>query len=615
MCGHVGMAGNNLTEVDKGIFIDGLRADQTRGKHSTGIAVAKGVAEQVFINKLAYPAGVYLELPSIQQFCNLITKSNVVIGHNRHATKGAASDPAGAHPFQHGHITLAHNGSLKSHYGLTRGHTTQTFTVDSEAITKAFEIRGAEEVIPELDGAFALVWVDSKEQTLNFVRNDERRFGICMNTKLNKIWWASEIEMMHWLLKRGDDLYGRAPVDFDESFELPVGQWLKIPLTEKGIDLEARTMTEVKLKPKVVTTCSRYTGGAYHSKGKHSTPATNATTRTTNVTAITPSRTKKKEEPHTPYLFNTETEKEYEASVIDDVARSGRMNPLARKFISSLDMSMEEDAVDLESRIPFTLEEFVPYSKGSLSGTGKGVMLYWPYSPIKVHSLTKAAYDKLVNENENMHTSFFVGMDTPKSADVKFDKDGLLADAYQYDKFFVNLSRDKIRLYDYENETVEAGNSKKQGETHWETTNDKESVFLLSDGSALTVDGTARLIGEDRQGLPGNHRYYVRGLTFDVRDGSLISVGIGYGNVIFQIKPEHLESGTVAADFPQEKSCVGPNSKMITPAEYEVRTEQGCNECGADAPPPEQSDLIAWMGDTEFFCSECAFNEANKGYN
>ncbi|MCS5737398.1 class II glutamine amidotransferase, partial [Herbiconiux daphne] len=103
-----------------------------------------------------------------------------------------------AHPFQHGSITLVHNGTLDNQ-SLLPDH--QKFAVDSENIAYSIDKIGIEETIKKLNGKFTLVWFDAKDQTLNFIRNKDRPFHF-METSSGDWFGASEEDMLMWLSKR-----------------------------------------------------------------------------------------------------------------------------------------------------------------------------------------------------------------------------------------------------------------------------------------------------------------------------------------------------------------------------------------------------------------------------
>ncbi|MFW3388022.1 UNVERIFIED_CONTAM: hypothetical protein RF648_18655, partial [Kocuria sp. CPCC 205274] len=166
-----------------------LYCDIVRGDHSTGVysgfSFDPKEPVEVKIRKAAVPADVFIrkkglwdevkeeKRPATHNANATVTKlPKFLVGHNRYATMGEVVD-RNAHPFQHGSITLVHNGTLDNQ-SLLPDH--QKFAVDSENIAYSIDKIGIEETIKKLNGKFTLVWFDAKDQTLNFIRNKDRPF-------------------------------------------------------------------------------------------------------------------------------------------------------------------------------------------------------------------------------------------------------------------------------------------------------------------------------------------------------------------------------------------------------------------------------------------------------
>jgi hypothetical protein len=123
-----------------------------------------------------------------------------LIGHCRAKTVGEVSR-GNAHPFDmpDRQIIGVHNGTLTNQHrldGYKHGMT------DSEALYRHMSINGAEQTFADVDGAFACVWWDGQEQTLNFIRNGLRTLYIALSEDRRKILWASEPWMFHVYTRR-----------------------------------------------------------------------------------------------------------------------------------------------------------------------------------------------------------------------------------------------------------------------------------------------------------------------------------------------------------------------------------------------------------------------------
>lgn len=202
MCGLVGVLSTEINSYQNSygkFFKQALFADTLRGFDSTGVFVMdtkKMNQPEVFKKAIAAPD--FLQLAYTNKILSDAKDWNIMIGHNRHATKGGV-DHHTAHPFQIGNITLVHNGTVDNHRTLPNGH---KFDVDSEAITDAINDIGIEEVVKKISGAFTFIWHDRRNGSLNFIRNEERPLAFGKVKDKNTILMASESNMLRWLALR-----------------------------------------------------------------------------------------------------------------------------------------------------------------------------------------------------------------------------------------------------------------------------------------------------------------------------------------------------------------------------------------------------------------------------
>lgn len=165
MCGIVGLIGSYNMQREH-MFEDMMIMATLRGQDSCGAAfIRQWQDEQVYI-KAAWLPHFLMEDKEWKEQINKLN-NNALIGHCRRATKGKVTDD-NAHPFQHGDITLVHNGGI-SHLKLDK-----QFETDSEGICFSISKVGIKETWKQLNGAAALAWWDNKDKTLNLVRNWER---------------------------------------------------------------------------------------------------------------------------------------------------------------------------------------------------------------------------------------------------------------------------------------------------------------------------------------------------------------------------------------------------------------------------------------------------------
>ncbi|WP_373088631.1 hypothetical protein [Zhongshania sp.] len=221
MCGHIGTANLALTSPvgRKKFFMQGLYVDALRGFDSTGVALVDNTKpSDVVTYKRAIPASDFVYARQTVKLMDCFYKWDVAIGHNRAATIGRVMDDF-AHPFTHGDITLAHNGTLATNTNLDG-----SFEVDSEEIVYTMSQTSEKETLERINGAYALVWYDAGKHTVNFARNAERDFAYTVSTDGKQLYWASESGMLEWLLHRNHIKHG-------DIYETTPGMWLSFDMT------------------------------------------------------------------------------------------------------------------------------------------------------------------------------------------------------------------------------------------------------------------------------------------------------------------------------------------------------------------------------------------------
>jgi hypothetical protein len=248
MCGLVGIFGDLFPDHLK-VFKQALVADYFRGKHSTGITCVKASGD-VFNKKLALDPINFLDLKSVDD--NLVTTNTLIMGHNRHATLGGVN-AANAHPFEHGNITLMHNGTLNNKAGLQTKFDSPIFGTDSELVCWLINEHGPEVTIPLLQGAFALTWYDASDSTFNFIRNEERPMTLAVDVDV--VLYASERAMLEWIMHRNNLKLA------DFSFFTPEkGKHYKFKYSARVVSCEVKEL-ELHVFPKYVAPVYSYQGG------------------------------------------------------------------------------------------------------------------------------------------------------------------------------------------------------------------------------------------------------------------------------------------------------------------------------------------------------------------
>jgi len=173
ICGIIARKGMGLSHKHLELFEQMLVINTIRGKDATGAMTGFRNKEARVVKIGTNPFNLFRTDAWTKFKSDAINRGRFVIGHNRAKTIGEASSE-NAHPFVENHIILVHNGTLMNHTKLT----TEKVEVDSHAIAHALAVDTPENVIPTIDGAFALVWYNTETERLYAVRNKERPLSL-----------------------------------------------------------------------------------------------------------------------------------------------------------------------------------------------------------------------------------------------------------------------------------------------------------------------------------------------------------------------------------------------------------------------------------------------------
>ena len=253
MCGLVGFVGQDSKKV-KQVMDFMLLVDQIRGLDSTGISTISSTGTVKTFKRAMHST----DFLCMRQTNKLLDGygHNAIIGHNRAATKGVVNTE-NAHPFTHGNITLAHNGTLRKQ-NLLPDH--EDFDVDSENICHAINLNGVEDTVESLCGAFALSYYDDNTKTINLVRNAERPLYYTTSTCGANMFWASEA----WMITVA---CAKAGIVIEPCTPLPIGELLTIPVKSYYKDGITNHITTTPLKLHVVKAAPKVGGVSTNNAG------------------------------------------------------------------------------------------------------------------------------------------------------------------------------------------------------------------------------------------------------------------------------------------------------------------------------------------------------------
>lgn len=192
MCGLFGLAGGSLNAAEINDLWDLGMISSLRGKDSTGLMMAgykneKSTKVKLLYHKelgnpgqVMYKPEVWSKVVKLQPF--------IIAGHCRWATLGAVTYE-NAHPFSYKNILGMHNGTAPTFAPAKSQEGTYT---DSRLIFESLADKGLKDTLVKIDdGAFALVWFNSFDRTLNFIRNEKRELWFVRNSD-NVLMWASD---------------------------------------------------------------------------------------------------------------------------------------------------------------------------------------------------------------------------------------------------------------------------------------------------------------------------------------------------------------------------------------------------------------------------------------
>lgn len=211
MCGIAGLITskeNGLFSREENFLHNMLIMGALRGIHGTGTFWVDGKTPEVsdYLKMAGNPYNLLSTKEWETYWKNAKAHAKAFVMHHRYATKGKHTTD-NAHPFVSGPITMVHNGTV--HWGLSKYE--RSTEVDSHALTIGLEKEGIQ-IFSEINGAFACVWHDERDGTLNITKNSQRPLSMA---KVGNDWFfASEGPMLVHAL------YRAAPKDTIDSFDL-----------------------------------------------------------------------------------------------------------------------------------------------------------------------------------------------------------------------------------------------------------------------------------------------------------------------------------------------------------------------------------------------------------
>lgn len=199
MCGIVGYitTNDNLAYQERDFFLkQALIIDTLRGDDSTGVISVRNKFT-INVTKSILAGHQFVEC---ETFNRKTPNGWAAIGHNRAATRGSVK-LENAHPFEFGPVALVHNGTLADG-GRSLPSFQKDLEVDSMQIAYALSKVGpgpeaVRAVLEKVHGSFALVWTDSRDNSINMAKNRDRPLHFVVNDARTFLGFMSDGHMLN----------------------------------------------------------------------------------------------------------------------------------------------------------------------------------------------------------------------------------------------------------------------------------------------------------------------------------------------------------------------------------------------------------------------------------
>lgn len=202
MCGIFGVVAlkGGLSLKQRSFMTSGTITGQLRGEDGTGWILNDKIDGPVTYKRAVCGTDFLYTSQGIKAQEDL-RDATLAIGHNRKTTSGGNSDYE-CHPYDYENVVGVHNGTIPS-YVLRRFEKSKPVAdVDSAEVYAGLDkADNPVDVLSEIyAGAYALVWIDKRTNSVHIARNDERPLWAASGD--DGLYFASEPGMLFWLMSR-----------------------------------------------------------------------------------------------------------------------------------------------------------------------------------------------------------------------------------------------------------------------------------------------------------------------------------------------------------------------------------------------------------------------------
>lgn len=241
MCGLFGAyCPSTLTAYEAEHVRELMILNHWRGSHSTGLfsytdRPKDGVSIR-YIKTTDHPVTFAFKSWKVQEDKHWSKdRPDIIACHVRHATVGEITKE-NAHPFIFKNLIGMHNGTVQGDYPDKK-----KFGTDSEALFAQISNEGIEKAVAATEkatsAAYALVWLDTVTNKLNFLRNYQRPLHFII--KNGSLYWSSEARDLRWVFNiespvitptlKEEDTFA-----IDKIFSAPVNTLISFDITKTG---------------------------------------------------------------------------------------------------------------------------------------------------------------------------------------------------------------------------------------------------------------------------------------------------------------------------------------------------------------------------------------------
>jgi predicted glutamine amidotransferase len=222
MCGIWALISKDKTGLfsrDVDTVVSMMTLTQLRGMQSTGLTVTnyKKPWQKPRMWKALGGSSFLLQNKEWENVDKYIAmEGGAAFGHGRFATKGSVS-AKNAHPFNHKHITLVHNGTINGGLSYEKRENVSEIEVDSHALCVEIAEKGVVDTLRNVTGAFAVILHDQQEKCIWVAKNYERPLHVFQNH--DRIMIMSDKNALEFVVKNCTTTY-TPKIDVVESNKL-----------------------------------------------------------------------------------------------------------------------------------------------------------------------------------------------------------------------------------------------------------------------------------------------------------------------------------------------------------------------------------------------------------